>query len=231
MIKADPRVFGKDVMSYDQFSQPFDQWIRQTTDQYLKPDFLRYQYDPFVKQANQQMWDMNQNQGLSGAWRARQSGTDLSNAAQGFNLQGEDLRRQYNDQALQVRDKFLNAWANPLYQSQMQKFYEAPFRNMNLGDIQAKTTPDTNQFPQLGGFGQIGMGMNPNTNTQPYNSWGNNTEYYKQYLGGLGNNLPLPTPTPAPRSGPMPPVSNPYMAKWGIRSGTGDRGNQVSWNV
>lgn len=126
-------VFSQDVMSPNDFSKPFDAWANNAIDQYLRPEFLRYQYNPYVKQGADAMANMNQSIGLSGGWRTAQSGRDLNDAAYNQMLGVENLNRQYNDQAMQVRDAFKQGWSDPLYKSRMENYYNAPWRNMDTG--------------------------------------------------------------------------------------------------
>ncbi len=174
-IKTDDRVFSQDVMSPDEFASPFDQWTRQTIEQTLKPEFLRYQYDPFKQQSMRSLQDLNQQQGASGAWRTAAAGRDMNTAIGATQRQEEQLWRQYNDQALQTMDAFKSGWSDPLYKKRMESFYEAPWRNQDVGAITPTTTPTD---PRLQGFtGTPAVGSQQNTT--PY--IGSNGMYFGGY--------------------------------------------------
>lgn len=150
-IKLDPRVYGQDVQSFDQFKQPFDEWAKQAINQYMLPDYLRYQYNPYVQQQGASLANMNQNIGLTGAWRNAQSKQDLGNAAQSATLGQEQLNTGFNNQALATRDQLISQWALPLYESNMSTYYQAPWRNLDTGGAAANpTTTPTN--PDMSGF-------------------------------------------------------------------------------
>jgi hypothetical protein len=157
-INVDNRVFSRDVMSKDAFSQPFNAWVDNTIDTYVKPEFTRYTYNPAIKNINRQLYDSNQNMGLSGAWRNAGANADLSDMAYGGQLQKEQLLRDYGDMTMGIRDQFENAWVNPLYASQMTDFYNAPWRNMYGGQPQSQSQPQATsggwnpQSPQQGGY-------------------------------------------------------------------------------
>ncbi len=163
-INYDPRVFSQEVMTPQEFEAPFDQWIRQMTEQTLKPEFLRYQYDPFKQQSMRQLQDLNQTMGSSGAWRTGAANRDMNTAVNDTQRAEEQLWRQYNDQALQTRDAFKSAWSDPLYKSRMESFYNAPWRNAEVGDVSATTTPTDSR---LQGFDSTTIGGGTQ-NVSPY---------------------------------------------------------------
>lgn len=190
-IKGDNRVFSKDVMGRDQFGQMFDPLLNGIVDNYLRPDYLRYQYDPYMRSKGGELGNLNQQIGLSGAWRSAQSGNDLDSAAQDAMLGQEQLNRQFGDQVLGVKDQFQSGLIDPLYKSRMTNFYENPTRDMDLGNV----TPQMNStIPGLQGFapnqvggnniaastGNVGMPM-----AQPMNGMGGG----QQQQQGMPSNL------------------------------------------
>lgn len=157
-IQVDPRVFSQEVMGQDQFYQPFKAWTNNFVQQYMRPEFERYQLNPYNQQATQELYGLNQLQGASGGWRTNQARTDYNNQANQFQLGREDLLRKYSDNVMNVYDTMRSQWADPLYKSRFQKFYEAPWRNINTGQTQATTQPSlpaTRSFNNLLGKYQI----------------------------------------------------------------------------
>ena len=149
LIKVDPRVFGTDIMSQGQFQQPFDAWTSNFINSYAKPQFLRYQYDPYMKQAAQGLGNLNDQIGLSGGWRNSNSANQLNDEAQKQILGQEQLQQGFTDQSLQIQDELKKAWSDPLYQQQLTNYYTAPWRNLNTG----QATPQyQGSIPGLEGF-------------------------------------------------------------------------------
>lgn len=148
-IKVDPRVFSQDVVSQNEFSRPFDAWVNNMVNQYMLPEFNRYTYNPQMEQLNSQLFNINQDTGLSGAWRNAGSRAALNEAAESAIRQQEQMTRGFNDQVLQVRDAFKQSWSDPLYRNRMEEFYNAPWRNLDTGNNAPKFTPDD---PRLQGF-------------------------------------------------------------------------------
>lgn len=200
-IKADPRVFSKDVMSQDQFDAPFKAWTKNYIDTYMLPEFLRYQYNPYVQQAGAKMQNANQQVGLSGAWRNAQSGVDLSNTADELMRGQEQLTTGFNDQALQTQDALKQAWSDPLYQSQMTNFYNAPWRNINTGDVNPILTPTD---PRLVGF-QPNSTMSANPQSSPITPFQGNQSLTNQY-----QNYPMSSQTNLTQNG-QANINNPAL--------------------
>lgn len=209
LIKPDNRVFSTDVMSYDQFASPFKKWIGEAANQYLLPDFLRYQYNPYMQQSGKELGNLNQNIGLSGAWRTAQGGQDLNDAAQQAILGQEQLQSGYNNQLMDVQDQFLKQWVDPLYQSRLTSYYNAPFRNLDLGGevlpIENPTNPNIS-MPQQPALSQQ-YGFNPSVFKGVSNTGmtGTNGLPYAADMGGNQRNLLsqyLKVPT-TPRTDPL----------------------------
>lgn len=144
-----------DNMSQEEFGRPFDEWVRNAIDMYMKPDFQRYQYDPYMKNAAGNMANMNQNVGLTGAWRGAKSAYDLNDAAQSQLLGREQLLQDYGNQVMNVRDQFKAGWADPLYRSRMEQYYNSPTRAYD-GNI--AQTASVQAMPQ---FGRPAWSSNP----------------------------------------------------------------------
>jgi len=142
-IKPDTRVFSQDVMPYQDFTQPFTEWGKQFVEQQMRPEFLRYEYNPYVENVNRQLGSLAQSQGLSGAWRTSQATSDIDRVAREAMLGTEQLQKGFSGQALEAQDLLLSGWADPLYQSRLTNFYEAPFRNLNLGGVAPTMTPSS----------------------------------------------------------------------------------------
>lgn len=185
-IKVDPRTFSTDVMSQDQFSAPFDAWVKNAVNSYMLPDFMRYEYDPTMRQNLEGLYNTNQDIGLSGGWRTAQSAVDMQNVADQAMRSQEQLTRGFNDQALQTADAFKAAWSDPLYKSRMESFYNAPWNQQNTGAVTPTTTPT---LPALQNVYQTNQG-NPTTGT-PYTPFFGGGNLSSQYLGQ--NGLPMTT--------------------------------------
>lgn len=140
-IKYDPRVFSRDVMPIEQFEAPFREWVRQAINTYLLPEFLRYEYKPAISKWQNQLYDTNQQMGMTGAWRSGIAKATLNDMANAALRAQEQLTRSFNDRALRVMDTFLKAWADPLYKRQMQIFYNSAWANRNLGKVTPKSKP------------------------------------------------------------------------------------------
>jgi hypothetical protein len=180
-INVDPRVFSNEVLPQDQFEQPFDAWVKNAIDMYLRPEFERYQYNPYMQNAANQMGEMNQNIGLTGAWRNARSGVDLDQTAQAQMMGREQLLSDYANQALGVRDAFKSSWSDPLYRSRMEQFYNSPTRSYS-GDQPATTpggTPATsaamgNPFDRTNSSGSM---INATRDQSAYNRTGGPVAY------------------------------------------------------
>lgn len=209
-IKKDDRVFGTDVMSQDQFNQPFMQWVRNTVDTTLRPEFERYQLNPFLYKSGNDLGNLNQNLGLSGGYRTGAGQVQLQDAAKDAMLQKEQLTRGFNDQAMGVMDQFQSQWMDPLYRQRMTSFYNAPWRNIDTGE----TTPQENfTIPELQGFsaGQQTNGAGQNMSSQympftPYtgineNESSTNMQYNSnpKMNSGMATTMNTPNPSNIPR--------------------------------
>jgi hypothetical protein len=115
-----------------------------------------------MEKAESGLYDMNQNIGLSGNWRNRGSAREMDSAARDAQLGEEQLRSGFNNQVLGLRDQYMEGWVNPLYQSRMTNFYEAPWRNINTGGATPMTEPT---MPQLQNFSA--SQLNPSAGVSP----------------------------------------------------------------
>lgn len=171
-----------DNMSQEEFGRPFDEWVRNAIDMYMKPDFQRYQYNPYMQNASNNMANMNQNVGLTGAWRGAKSAYDMNDAAQSQLLGREQLLQDYGNQVMQVRDQFKAGWADPLYRSRMEQYYNSPTRAYD-GGVQA--TPSVPTVPQFNAGGQTTPATpagQPSYYTDPSQGSQYQTNLISQYL-------------------------------------------------
>lgn len=184
-VKYDPRTFGEDVMSYEQFSDPFRLQQQQIVEDLYRPEFLRYEYNPAVRAAAQELGQANQNIGVSGAWRNADSAQQLSNLAEDRLIQQEQLTRRFNDRVLDMQDRFRQQLVDPLYQQRMVRFYDSPTRNVDTGDIVAQYGPNETPMANIetGGTNATPGGIASGFTGGPESVQQMSNDLITQYLG------------------------------------------------
>lgn len=123
-----------EVMPQEQWNQVFDEWTRNYVKTYMEPEWRTNVYEPAVKEYQKQLEDMNRQIGVQGRMsgaqdRALTTGVDEAIKAE------KDLRTQYQSNVADVRNQIKQSWADPLYESQMKRYTDAPWRNQDLSKV------------------------------------------------------------------------------------------------
>lgn len=124
-----------EVMPQETWNQVFDEWTRNFANEYILPEWQETTYKPAVEDLTRSLGNLNQRIGLTGAWRSGTAQDSLSRAAGEALKQEEQLRKDYQSNIANLRDQIQTNWANPLYTSQMERYTNAPWRNLNLGEM------------------------------------------------------------------------------------------------
>ena len=123
-----------EVMPQETWNQVFDEWTRNFANEYMLPEWQKNTYDPTMKSYVQDLGNLNQKIGLAGR-RSVAAEKTLSDAAEEAMRNEENLRTQYQSGLANLRENIKTNWATPLYESQMERYTNAPWRNLNLGDM------------------------------------------------------------------------------------------------
>lgn len=133
--KVEPSPSFSDVMPQETWNSVFDEWTRNFANEYVLPEWQETTYKPAIEDMTRTLGNMNQQIGLTGAWRSGTANNSLTRAAEESIKQEEQLRKDYQSDIASLRDAVMTNWANPLYQSQMERYTNAPWRNLNLGEM------------------------------------------------------------------------------------------------
>lgn len=125
--------YSEEVMSQSEWYQPFDEWTRNFAATYMQPEWERDVYDPSMRQLNKGMGDYRQQTGNSGAWRSTMAGRNLAQMGEDAIKEEERMRREFQESVLETRDAIRSNLANPLYESNMKRWYDAPWGGMDYG--------------------------------------------------------------------------------------------------
>lgn len=134
-IKPNPDIYSQDVMTQNQWFDPFDEWTRNFVDTYMRPEWERDTYNPQMKQMTQGLNDTNQKMGATNSWRTGTATKGLADMAKEMITEEERMRQQFQEQGLAMRDQIRTSLAVPLYKSNMTRWGDAPWRDMNVGDL------------------------------------------------------------------------------------------------
>jgi hypothetical protein len=135
LSKVEPSPSFSDVMPQDTWNSVFDEWTRNFANEYVLPEWQETTYKPAVEDLTRALGNMNQQIGLTGSWRSGTAQNSLRRAADESVKQEEQLRKAYQSDIANLRDTVMTNWANPLYSSQMERYTNAPWRNLNLGEM------------------------------------------------------------------------------------------------
>jgi hypothetical protein len=216
-VQADNRVFSQDVMPLDTWRGAFDTWTQNFVDSYIRPEWEENVYNPAMKEMGNAMNQANQNIHGSGAWRSSMAHNQMNDMAQDSMRREAQMRQGFNDQTVNIRDTMNQAWADPLYQSNMSRFVTAPWRDMNVGQeisntigglggqaIQGVQNSLQNQGINYSTINNLGdamnniSGWNPSTGgnatLRDWSTPGSGTDIFKQYLRPLPTNNPPAAP-------------------------------------
>lgn len=141
-ISTGDEVYSQDVMSMDEWKQPFDAWTQNFVDTYVRPEWERDVYEPAMEQMTRTINEQNQAYGNTGAWRSSASRNNMTRMAEQGVLDEEALRRDFQSQSVGIRDAMYDNLANPLYLANMSKYVTAPWREMDI-EAAMKDSPNT----------------------------------------------------------------------------------------
>lgn len=188
-LTPDLRQFSEDVMGYDTFASPWNAFMDQFINQSVRPEFLQYQYNPAAFDVLTNLQNTNQQMGLSGGWRSGGLQRDFRNEAGRQQLGLNAMMRGQSDVENTMRDQVARGVIDPLYNSQMQQFYESNLRegmpgstitgspqiNTGVGTGVAKPLPVAGgtlpQYQQQNMYDSLiaqYMGMPKSSNASPY---------------------------------------------------------------
>jgi hypothetical protein len=123
------------IMPQDTWNNVFDEWTRNFATEYVLPEWQAQTYNPTVEDMTRSLGNMNQQMGVTGAWRSGGAQNDLQRAAQEALKQEENLRTQYQSDIAKLRDSVLTTWATPTYEDQMRNYNNSPLTDLNLSNI------------------------------------------------------------------------------------------------
>ena len=129
-----PQQSFQDVMPQETWNSIFDEWTRNFANEYMLPEWQKNTYDPSMKGYVQDLGNLNQKIGLAGR-RSVAAEKTLSDAAEETMRQEENLRTQYQSGLADLRQNVITNWATPLYKSQMDKYMNSPWADLNLGEM------------------------------------------------------------------------------------------------
>ena len=144
-VKVDERVYSQDVMPLNEWQGVFDTWTQNFVDTYVRPEWEKDTYNPAMQQMTNDVNRANQDMGNSGRWRTSGAHNKMADMANEAIRQEGNLRRDFNDQTVNIRNAMNENLANPLYEANMRRFVEAPWRNMDMGSEMA------NDLTNMGG--------------------------------------------------------------------------------
>ena len=186
--------YFEDIMSQGEFNQPFDEWTRNFADTYMKPEWEESVYNPTMRQLNKGIGDYNQQAGNSGAWRSTMTQKNLANMAEDAMREDQRMQKEFRENVLDVRDSIRSNLANPLYESNIERWYDAPWGNVD-------TPEGAENIPGVGGDDLDSLiesinNWTPGENegeaplmdwTFPPNSsfYSPDSNIFRQYVGGL----------------------------------------------
>ena len=134
-----------EVMPQETWNQVFDEWTRNFVNEYVLPEWQESTYKPTLENLTRTLDNINQQIGLTGAWRSGMAQDSLRRAAEDSLRQEEQLRKDYQSNIANLRDTIQKNWAAPLYSNQMQRYVNSPWADLNLGEMsnQAGINPNT----------------------------------------------------------------------------------------
>lgn len=124
----------EEVMPQEVWGRPFDEWTRNFASTYMEPEWRRNVYDPAIENTMNQLDALNRRAALRGS-RSVDTQLGLQQAGQEAQRYEESLRTDYQDRLAQLRENVKSQWSDPLYKSVMTRYQEAPWRNINLGEV------------------------------------------------------------------------------------------------
>lgn len=130
--KVETRKPFSEVMPQETWNSVFDEWTRNFVNEYVLPEWQQETYNPALENMIRGLYNTNQQMGVSGQWRSGVAQSNLERTAEENLKEEERLRKQYQSDIAALRDKVLEAWANPLYAKQMEMYNNAPWGDYKL---------------------------------------------------------------------------------------------------
>jgi len=130
--KVETRKPFSEVMPQETWNSVFDEWTRNFVNEYVLPEWQEETYNPALEEMIRGLYNTNQQMGVSGQWRSGVAQSNLQRTAEEGLKQEESLRKQYQSDIANLRDKVLETWANPLYAKQMEMYSNAPWGDYKL---------------------------------------------------------------------------------------------------
>ncbi len=130
-IQPNTDIYSEDVMKQDAWFDPFDEWTRNFVETQMRPEWERDVYEPAMKEMNQALYQSGQSMGASGGYRHSGMQKSLKDMAENAMKQEETMRRDFQDSTVDVRDAIRSQLAAPLYRSNMQRWGDSPWGNIN----------------------------------------------------------------------------------------------------
>jgi hypothetical protein len=128
-------IYTEDVMPQDQWNSIFDDWTREFVMNEMKPEWEEDTYNPAMRNMNIQMGEANQQLSLTGAWRSSMGRKNLADMAKDMIKQEEGMRKDFQNTSLETRDAIRENLANPLYESNMKRWGDAPWGDQREEDV------------------------------------------------------------------------------------------------
>ena len=195
-VKPNTDIYSEDVMKQDAWFDPFDEWTRNYVNTYMKDEWEKDTYNPAMQSMTQNLSNKEMQMGGSGAWRSGVARKNLANLAKEMEREEFNMRRDFQDSSVNMRDEIRDKLAAPLYNANMTRWGDSVWRDMNLtgadtgqirndlgGSLSGQYLNDllnkvNNWTPNAGGGGTIrDWTVTPNS---PYSA-----NLYKQYAGGV----------------------------------------------
>lgn len=126
-------IYSQDVMTQEAWFDPFDEWTRNFVNTYMKPGWERDTYNPAMQQMTKSLSDSNQQTYLSGAGRGSGAQKNLADMAKEMMTEEERMRQGFQEKSVETRDAIRSSLAVPLYTANMERWGDAPWRNIETG--------------------------------------------------------------------------------------------------
>jgi len=146
--KVEPIKNFQDVMPRETWYGVFDEWTRNFANEYVLPEWQEQTYNPAMEDMTRGLGNLNQQMGVSGAWRSGTAQDSLRRAAEESIKEEGLLRQQYQSDIAKLRDQIKTSWALPTYEDQMRGFSGSPLTGMNLGNAGGDTGINAQQMVQ-----------------------------------------------------------------------------------
>lgn len=134
-LKPNTDIYSQDVMTQEAWFRPFDEWTRNYVDTYMRPEWEQDVYNPAMKEMTGKLNETNQSMGTSGAWRTGTARKNLADMAKEMTSEEARMRKAFQDQTVAIRDKIRSSLAVPLYSSNMQRWGDSPWGDLNLEGV------------------------------------------------------------------------------------------------